>query len=53
MDTIIWLDGHTTKISSEEAYRRQYSVYTDTGDEWRIKIDSFEFVWKANYWMQL
>lgn len=32
-DKIIWLDGHITTISSEEAYRRQRKVYTDEGFE--------------------
>lgn len=26
MDKIIWSDGHTTTISREEAFRRQYEV---------------------------
>jgi hypothetical protein len=53
MDKIIWLDGHVTTISNEEAFRRQYEVYTDDGSEWRMKIGDAEFVWHSNCWMQL
>ncbi|MDC7140071.1 hypothetical protein [Bacteroides finegoldii] len=42
-DKIIWLDGHVTTISSEEAFRRQYEVYTDKGLEWRMEIGDAEF----------
>jgi hypothetical protein len=48
MDKIIWLDGHVTTISNEEAFRRQYEVYTDDGSEWRMKIGDAEFVWHSN-----
>lgn len=53
MDKIIWLDGHTTTISSEEAFRRQYEFYTDNGSEWRMRIGDAEFAWHGNCWMQL
>ena len=53
MDTIIWSDGHTTTISSEEAFRRQYEFYTDNGSEWRMRIGDAEFAWHGNCWMQL
>lgn len=53
MDKIIWADGHATTISSEEAFRRQYEVYTDNGSEWRMRIGDAEFAWHANCWMQL
>ena len=53
MDTIIWSDGHTTTINSNEAINKQYEVSTDKGIEWRIKIDDAEFVWHGNCWMQL
>lgn len=33
MDKMIWSDGHTTTISSEEAFRRQYEVYTNNGSD--------------------
>ena len=45
MDKIIWSDGHTTTISSEEAFRRQYEFYTDDGSEWRMRIGDAEFAW--------
>lgn len=53
MDKIIWADGHTTTISSEEAFRRQYEVPTDNGFEWRMRIDDTEFAWHANCWMDI
>lgn len=53
MDTIIWLDGHTTTISSEEAFRKEYKVCTDEGYEWRMRISDTEFAWHNNCWMQL
>lgn len=28
MDTIIWLDGHTSKISSKEANSKSYNIIT-------------------------
>ncbi len=31
MDTIIWSDGHTTTINSNEAINKQYEVSTDIG----------------------
>ena len=51
--SIIWSDGHTTTISSEEAFRRQYEFYTDDGSEWRMRIGDAEFAWHGNCWMQL
>lgn len=53
MDKMIWSDGHTTTISSEEAFRRQYEVPTDNGSEWRMRIDDTEFAWHANCWMDI
>lgn len=53
MDKIIWLDGHTTTISSEEAYHKSYECLTDNGYEWRMKIADSEFVWIGNCWMEL
>ena len=52
-EKIIWLDGHTTTISSEEVLENHYEVYTESGIEWRMKIGNAEFVWYANCWMQL
>lgn len=51
-DKIIWLDGHTTTIDSEEAFRRQRGVYTDYGPEWIMKYADSEFVWRGNCWME-
>lgn len=51
-DKIIWLDGHITTISSEEAYLRSREVYTDNGSEWVMLLSDSEFVWKNNCWME-
>lgn len=53
MDKIIWSDGHTTTISSEEVLEKQYEFYTERGIEWRMKIGDAEFAWYGNCWMQL
>lgn len=52
MDKIIWLDGHVTTISSEEANRRMREVYSDNGSEWVMLYADSEFVWKGGCWMQ-
>ena len=52
-DKIIWLDGHTTTISSEEAFLRTREVYTDDGYEHIMKYADSEFVWRDNCWQQL
>lgn len=35
MDTIIWLDGHTSKISSKEANSKSYNIITRGRCEYR------------------
>lgn len=52
-DKIIWLDGHTSTISSEEAYRRQREVYTDRGCEHIMKYADSEFIWIGGCWMEI
>lgn len=53
-DKIIWLDGHTSTISSEEAFRRQREVYTDDdGYEYIMKYADSEFVWRGGCWMEV
>jgi len=53
VDRIIWLDGHTSTMASEEAFLRSKEVYTDDGNEWHMTYADAEFVWKANCWMQI
>lgn len=36
MDTIIWLDGHTSKISSKEANSKSYNIITRGRCEFRL-----------------
>lgn len=53
MDTIIWLDGHTSKISTEEANNKSYSTICNGRNEFRLKLQNSEFAWRGNCWMQL
>lgn len=53
MDTIIWLDGHTSKISTEKANNESYSIIYNGRNEFRLKLRNSEFVWKGNCWMQI
>lgn len=53
MDKILWLDGHITQIYSEEAYKNQYEIITETSVEYHLNIGNSEFVWLAGYWMEI
>lgn len=53
MDTIIWLDGHTSKISSKEANSKSYNIITRGRYEFRLILQNSEFAWRGNCWMQL
>lgn len=46
MDTIIWLDGHTSKISSKEANSKSYNIITRGRCEFRLILQNSEFAWK-------
>lgn len=52
-DKIIWLDGHTTTVDSEEMFRKMVDIMTETGPEWHVIDTNFELVWKGNCWMQI
>lgn len=45
MDTIIWLDGHTSKISSKEANSKSYNIITRGRYEFRLILQNSEFAW--------
>lgn len=49
MDRILWLDGHTSKISSEEAWNKQYTK----DNNWFMNHADSTFVWIANCWMEV
>lgn len=49
MDKIIWLDGHTSRIDSDEAFSKQY---TENGN-WHMNHAGSTFVWVANCWMEI
>lgn len=53
MDTIIWLDGHTSKISSKEANSKSYNVIIHGRSEFRLMLQNSEFAWRGNCWMQI
>ena len=48
MDTIIWLDGHTSKISSKEANSKSYNIITRGRCEFRLILQNSEFAWINN-----
>lgn len=48
MDKIIWLDGHTSSIASDEAFSKQYSE----NNKWYMNHAGSTFVWMANCWME-
>lgn len=47
MDTIIWLDGHTSKISSKEANSKSYNIITRGRCEFRLILQNSEFAWRC------
>lgn len=49
MDKIIWLDGHTSRIASDEAYSKQYFE----NNQWCMNHADSTFVWMANCWMEV
>lgn len=49
MDKIIWLDGHTSSISTETTDRLQYVK----GNKYYMNLDGSTFVWMANCWMEI
>lgn len=49
MDKIIWLDGHTSSIDSDEAFSKQY---TENGS-WHMNHAGSTFIWVANCWMEV
>lgn len=47
MDTIIWLDGHTSKISSKEANSKSYNIIIHGRYEFRLILQNSEFAWRG------
>lgn len=52
MERILWLDGHTSSISEEEAYDKTRIEYTNDCDIFILSHEGFEFEWHNNIWMQ-
>lgn len=46
MDKIIWLDGHTSSIASDEAFSKQYSE----NNKWYMKLILHLFGWLIVGW---
>lgn len=53
MDTIIWLDGHTSKISSKEANSKSYNIIIHGRYEFRLMLQNSEFAWRGNCWKNM
>ena len=49
MDKIIWLDGHTSSISTETTDRLQYVK----DGKYYMNLDGSSFIWIANCWMEV
>lgn len=52
-DKIIWLDGHTSTIDSEEAFRCSEQICTDNGYKYILKYANSEFIWIGGCWMEM
>ena len=52
MERILWLDGHTSLISEEEAYDKTRIEYIDDYAIFILSYNGFEFEWHNNMWMQ-
>ena len=54
MERILWLDGHISSISEEEAQVNSYAVPTEDSDVVFVLLyNDFEFEWHNNMWMQV
>ena len=52
MEKVLWLDGHVSPISAEEAYAKSHIENTDDGFIYVLLHNGFEFEWHNNMWMQ-
>ena len=53
MERILWLDGHMTAISAEEAQVKSHEEITDNLDVVYVMChNGFEFEWNNNMWIQ-
>ena len=48
MEKLLWLDGHVTAISAEEAYLKSHVELTDDGYVHVLRHNGFEFEWHNN-----
>lgn len=55
METLLWLDGHTSTIDADEAFFTSYTEPTDDGDDAVIVMFQcgHKFEWHNNMWMQV
>ena len=53
MEKLLWLDGHVSSISAEEAQVKSHEETTDNLDVVYVMChNGFEFEWHNNMWMQ-
>lgn len=53
MEKLLWLDGHVSSISAEEAQVNSFGVPTaDLDVAFVLFYKGFEFEWHNNMWMQ-
>lgn len=52
MAKLIWLDGHVSSISAEEAFLKSHEEITDYGYIRVLVHYDFEFKWHNGVWMQ-
>lgn len=53
MARLIWLDGHVSSISGEEAFLNSHEEITDYGCIRVLNHYGFEFKWNNGAWMQM
>ena len=54
METILWLDGHTSTIDVDEALCKSHEELTDDFDYVFVLVHhGYKFEWHNNMWMQV
>lgn len=53
MERILWLDGHVSSISAEEAFSNTWCLPSCYGCITMLFYNGFEFEWHNNMWMQI
>lgn len=53
MERILWLDGHTSSISEEEAFQESSLEQKEDDYVEVLRYGGFEFEWHNNMWVQV